>query len=164
MIKNCQESITPFQIALSDQTAVGTFNYQNLVPGGAMHAYGEALDYNQTSFQPVYRQEVLSFRLDDFIEQFKLPYPQHIKIDVDGIEEKILMGAEKTLANPQLKSVFVEINCSNIEGKQIIQLLNEYGFKVTSQTKITEEGDSGPSSQMYNYIFSKPHQHQTAIK
>ena len=58
----------------------------------------------------LFRQLLLSYRLDDLIELFHLPYPQHIKIDVDGIEFSVLKGSQKTLGNSACRSLMLEIN------------------------------------------------------
>ena len=41
---------------------------------------------------------------------FSPHFPNHVKIDVDGIEEGIIAGAEKTLGDPRLKSLAVELD------------------------------------------------------
>jgi FkbM family methyltransferase len=101
--------ITAFQIALSQRTGLNVLNYHDLVPGGSLHALGAAIDYKKEVFEPVIRQQIMSFSLDDLIEWFHLPIPTHMKIDVDGIEPDILRGAVKTLESPYLRSVLVEV-------------------------------------------------------
>lgn len=73
---------------------------------------GHALDASvnaQGDFKPSDSQAVLSYSIDDLVAEFDLPFPSHIKVDVDGLEEKIIMGARRTLANTNLKSILVEI-------------------------------------------------------
>lgn len=36
--------------------------------------------------------------------KFYLPFPNHIKIEVGGIKDKIILGAPMTFADPRLKS------------------------------------------------------------
>lgn len=43
LLNDCQESIIPLQIALSDKTAINIFNYNNVTPGGALHTLGKPL-------------------------------------------------------------------------------------------------------------------------
>lgn len=52
----------------------------------------------------------ISLSPDSFIEKFQPDFPTHIKIDVDGIKDKIVQGAPKTLADPRLKSVSIELD------------------------------------------------------
>lgn len=108
-LNRCQEIVTPLSVALSDRTQIGAFNYYDLIPGSSLHALGEAIDHKGNRFEPVLKQSVISYRLDDLIAQFKLPAPNHIKIDVDGIELSVLNGAAQTLANEALRSIVVEL-------------------------------------------------------
>lgn len=143
-INKCQESVIPLNIALSDKTAIGNFHHQNLVPGGALHSFGEAVDSNNNKFTPVFTQPVLSYALDDFLKEFKIPLPNHIKLDVDGIEILILKGAKEILRSSQLRSILVEMNQDKGD---IITYLAEQGFRVSSDHR-----SSGPTP---NYIFLK---------
>jgi FkbM family methyltransferase len=146
-LNNCQESIFPLQIALSDKTNIEIFNYNNLIPGGALHALGDAVDDKGDQFNPVFKQLVISFRLDDLIKLFYLPVPNHIKIDVDGIEFKILQGATETLKNCSVRSLILEAEDGTKELKKIIEYLKQKGFDLHSKHKHTET--------MGNYIFKR---------
>jgi len=154
-INNSQESVIPMQIALSDQTRIGIFHYSNLIPGGALHTLGEPIDYKGEVFKPIFKQPIIAFRLDDFITLFNIPTPNHIKIDVDGIEFKILRGAEQTLRGPTLRSLMVEIDEANPEATKMIQFLYDQGFSIQSQYKYVEGGHTGPASKLFNYLFKK---------
>ena len=154
-INNSQESIIPMQIALSDQTEISIFHYSNLTPGGALHALGKPIDYKGEFFSPVCKQPVIAFRLDDFITLFNLPAPNHIKIDVDGIEFKILRGSQQTLCGPMLRSLMVEIDEANSETPKMIQFLRDQGFAIHSKHRYVEGGHAGPASRLFNYLFQK---------
>jgi len=39
---------------------------------------------------------------------FGLPAPNYLKIDVDSVEERILVGASETLRDPGLRSVLMD--------------------------------------------------------
>ncbi|MGQ0666828.1 MAG: FkbM family methyltransferase [Nitrospiraceae bacterium] len=155
VLNNCQECIVPLQVALSDRTALEVLNYSSLLPGGALHALGQAVDYKGDRFQPVVKQSVLSFALDDLIRQFALPLPTHIKLDVDGTELSILKGAKMTLASVALRSVLVEILEGDPHSAELVSLLERSGMKLHSKHKYVHGGDSGPASRMYNYIFCR---------
>jgi len=125
VLNNCQTSITPFQIALSSQTGLASFNYSSLMSGAASHSLGEA----EEGVSPVYQQAVISYSLDDFIDQFKLPVPNHIKLDVDGPELAVLHGAKQTLSNPQVRSLMLELNEDEQHSDEVVvTLLESHGF------------------------------------
>jgi FkbM family methyltransferase len=155
IINCCQDCIIPFQIALSDKTVLDTFNYQNLTPGGALHALGEAVNHQGKDFDPVFKQPVLSYRLDDFIKCFGLPVPNHIKIDVDGIQFSILQGAEKTLSDPALHSVLVELEENNIDSEKLLNFLSNKGLIVHSRHEILSATDQNQPYKAYNYILKR---------
>jgi FkbM family methyltransferase len=149
----CQDSITPLNIAMSDKTAIDVFNYNNLTPGGALHAFGEPLDCKGEVFTPVFRQQILSYRIDDLVRQFGLRMPNHIKIDVDGIEYKILEGAGAILKNSALRSVMLELEQDTEGADMIIKLMSQSGFRVHSKHRYVYDGNDGPYAKMHNYIF-----------
>jgi FkbM family methyltransferase len=144
-LNQCQDVITPMAIALSDQTAIDSFNYHDLVPGGSLHTLGEAIDYKGDRFEPVFKQPVLGYRTDDLIAQFNLPVPTHIKIDVDGIEMSVLKGADKTLSNQGLRSIVVELEEGEPEA-QISDFLSGKGFQLQATYRRVTPG-------MLNCIF-----------
>ena len=81
---------------------------------------------------------MLTLKLDDAINLFGLPAPNHIKIDVDGIEMKVLAGAAKTLANSGLRSVMVEAGGLKME-HELRELTTGYGLRlVRRQAKAIE--------------------------
>lgn len=131
-LNGAAEVIVPFQVALSDQTSIAAFHYQNLVPGGALHALGAPVDQDGRRFQPVFTLPTLSYRLDDFVRQFGLPMPNHIKIDVDGTEYQILKGSEEILALPELRSILLEANEEREGADEIVRLLEENGLALHS--------------------------------
>ena len=131
-INGASEAIIPFQLALSEQTIITPFHYQNITPGGALHALGAPVDYCGKKFKPVFTLPTLSYRLEDFVCQFGLPVPNHIKIDVDGTEYQILKGAVETLSRLELRSILVEINKEHEDTDKIKRLLEENRFVVHS--------------------------------
>lgn len=144
-LNNCQDSVFPLSVALSEKTTIGKFNYHDLVTGGSLHTFGEAVDYKGETFTPVFTQKMLSYRLDDLIDQFEIPKPTHIKIDVDGIEKAVLEGAQDTLSSSSLRSVIVELEEGQGE-REITELLLGKGFKLDSVYKRWTPG-------MLNCIF-----------
>jgi FkbM family methyltransferase len=146
-LNDVQGIVTPLSVALSDRTMLGEFNFHDLEPGGAMHTFGEAVDHRGVSFEPVLRQPVLGYRIDDLIEQFGLPVPNHIKIDVDGIELAVLEGAVRTLSSGAVRSLVVELESGDHE-KKTSDWLAQYGFRLHSRHERWTPG-------MLNCIFER---------
>ena len=131
---HCERSILPFNIALSDQTGIADFNLRVLVPGSAVHSLGEAISSEGEVFKPVAILPVIRYRLDDFIDQFELPAPNHIKIDVDGTEYDILKGMDKTLDGPSVRTMMLEITDASGQADQMLEYLSSKGLKLISTT------------------------------
>jgi len=93
-------------VALSDVSAIGALNMGDRRAGGAHHAFGVTQTV-KGEFTPQFSQAVLGLTADDAIERFGLPAPQHIKLDVDSIEDRILAGAARTLRGVQ--SLLIEV-------------------------------------------------------
>jgi FkbM family methyltransferase len=70
---------------------------------------GESVDLLSSAFTPVAKHSVLAFRLDDLIDEFRIPPPTHIKLDVDGLEYRVIAGAQRTLASAVTCDVWVEV-------------------------------------------------------
>jgi FkbM family methyltransferase len=130
-LNGCGGSVIPLGVALSDSTRLGEFNYHDLEFGGSLHTLGAPIDHMGVAFEPVFRQPVMSYRMDDLIEQFQLPAPNHIKLDVDGIELAILAGAARTLASGSVRSVLVELEKGEKE-QRVTDALRAHGFSLSS--------------------------------
>jgi FkbM family methyltransferase len=134
VLNDLASQITPLPIALSDATAMNVFSLRDLRAGAARHALG----YDAPEDGPtLYQQPVLMFTLDDVIELFRLPQPNHIKLDVDGGELAVLHGAARTLASPLLKSMLVEV--STAQSGMVTELLGRYGLGLDSKIGVTNK-------------------------
>lgn len=147
-INSCQGRVIPLYIALSNKTQVSVLNYSSLTPGTALHAVGEPKDHLGHAFKPVFEQPVLSYRIDDLIEDFHIEMPNHIKLDVDGVEWEILQGAEHVLEYTSLKSIQVEMEPSLPSCKVITDYLISKGFRLET---VQHHGASPMNTS--NYLF-----------
>lgn len=71
----------------------------------------------------------------DLVSQLdNLPFPQHIKIDVDGIERDIVEGGQKVWADARLRSVLIEtMHCSTDDRQRIDAILAGHGLLPSPQ-------------------------------
>jgi hypothetical protein len=90
--------------------------------------------------------------IDDFVARFAPPFPGHVKIDVDGLEWAILKGAERTLRDPRLSSILVELPADDAsEREQIEAYLRESGFELVERGPV----QSAPGGAGANHIFRR---------
>jgi len=109
---NMSDRVKPFCIALSNKTKIDTLHMSKFESGCGGNAVGEAVTSDQ-EFTPLFSQAIQCFTGDDFRKIFKLDTPNHIKLDVDGIESEILSGLKETL--PHITSIIIEVEGSNAE-------------------------------------------------
>jgi FkbM family methyltransferase len=136
------------------------FNYHILnrnmcdtIVGGALSSFAEAMDWQGEHFSAKYKQGMLGFSVDDFIERFSPSFPNYIKIDVDGIEGKIINGAEKVISDERLRGLLVELDESREEYCQrVFQILKNGGMKLAAKEH-SPSFDKGKFASVYNHIF-----------
>lgn len=139
-------------VALSDRDNLDYLYLSTLQPGGALNNFGEAVDWKHEHFVPIFEQGVISFSLDSFLHRFHEYFPTHIKIDVDGLEGKIIKGAKKTLKDRRLKTLLVEINESLPEDLDLVQFIESSGLKYLKK-KRSQLVEDEEFRNVYNYIF-----------
>ena len=121
-----KHDIRPFGalwLAVSDFDGKSTFYVPKSGPGRSGGQIGEARHENGQEFKPEESYEVETYKIDTLAAKFGVP--NYIKIDVDGIEWRILMGGAETLSRPEVKSVLVEVNNEN---DRIEQFMVSCGF------------------------------------
>jgi FkbM family methyltransferase len=156
-LNQCAGRVVPLHVALGETTGVIGFNYRSLSPGTSLHTLGPAIDHREQPFEPVFVQPILSFRLDDLIETFRLEPPNAIKLDVDGVELGILRGASRTLAHPALRTLIVEVEADLPSSEAIVTLLSAAGFRC--EARYRHEGQIGTA----NYVFLRERAAVSAI-
>jgi len=116
--------VKPYQFMLGEKTCRKEFlGYSEEIgsSGGQMVESGEI-------------GSVPCYAIDDInIYGFDFPNPDHVKIDIDGQELKVLQGMKYTLRTPRLKSLLVEINRDK---SKILSIMAENGF--TSDNKFNK--------------------------
>lgn len=139
-----------FNVAISDKNELGNIYIAKYEAGGHMKIVDKPQNVQEDSvFVPDFVQNVLKFTLDAIIEDYALPTPEYIKIDVDGSELAVINGADNTLHNRSLKSIFIELEEKNDVTSLIIDKLNSYGF--VERKKIQVQNYIG----LYNYVFTR---------
>ncbi len=78
-------------------------------------------------------QGMFGVTLDDLCTIWNFPFPNYIKIDVDGIEIPIIKGAMNVLSNHAFKSVIVELGTDE-EQQEAVDLMGQAGLRVKFKT------------------------------
>ena len=149
VLNEAAHRITPLPVALSDRTGMSVFGLRALQAGSARHILGGGPSPEGPT---LYEQPVMTFRLDDLIERFGLPTPNHIKLDVDGGELAVLDGAAKALASSSLRSMLVEVSTSLSE--VITEALSGRGLRL--QSKVNVKNKAGEYLVWYGLFIREP--------
>jgi FkbM family methyltransferase len=128
--------VTPYCLAVTEKTELGTFYVQSFAPGAALHSWGRPVTQGERPFTPQNQQGMVGLSLDDLTGRFGLPVPNHVKIDVDGIEGEIIRGARNTLADPRLKTVLVEVYIFASVAQEIEEAFSAHGFELSNAGEI----------------------------
>lgn len=124
-LNKLNKQVTVFPIALNDKCEIGTLNMTTLDAGSSFSSFTATPSKKPSTIS------LLGYSIDEFIDTFQPPFPQHIKIDVDGIEDKILLGAIRTLKDVRLKTICVEGDESKpAQLSAIKKVMSECGFRL----------------------------------
>lgn len=85
--------------------------------------------------------------LDNIIEEKGLPYPDYLKVDIDGSEYAFLLGSPKVLSN--CKSMVIELCTTSDFYEECVEILEGNGFNLIKTYHIP--GESG----LDNFVYSK---------
>jgi FkbM family methyltransferase len=142
-------------LAFSDRSGIDTLNMQNTDLGGALSSFGTTIDESGREFAPQFRQGAVGYAVDAFIERFDPPFPNHLKIDVDGIEDRIVAGAQATLRDTRLKSLSIELDEDRPDYTgAVIGAIEQTGLKLVAKRQ-SELVAQGGYKNIFNYQFSR---------
>lgn len=159
-------------VALSDVDKLDRLLLSDFGLGISYHDFEENSWTEDKTFAPDWHvsrdhrrpQGCVGHRLDTLVEE-GLPPAHHIKIDVDGLEHRLVDGMIETLQRSELKTVLIEINFDNPKNLAILEKLAKLGWRYSwdqlrinrrvkfSVEKIRSYQERGVGG--LNYIFYK---------
>jgi len=83
----------------------------------------------------------VAFSIDHLVETGALPAPDHVKIDVDGHEHKVIGGMRQLLERGEVRSVLLECDPSLPGTRDAVEWLLSSGWQVNpDQLRLSREG------------------------
>ena len=149
------ENVVAYCVALSDTAGYSLLHLSQFQIGGSCHSFGEKIDHRLEHRDSKLSQGCISTTLDKLVADGVLPMPNHIKVDVDGLEHKVLAGCRGALADQRLKSVLVEINTNLDQHRRIIADMQALGFTFSEQQVIAAQRTEGEFKGVGNYVFRR---------
>lgn len=105
------------QVGLSDETVNGVVYYKN-TQGFVKHQSVKSIDSGE-------RYDLI--KLDDYVSENNIDVIDFLKIDVEGLDYKVVNGGLETLKD-KVKYVQIEFNILNGGIKQFVDLLTNFNF------------------------------------
>jgi FkbM family methyltransferase len=152
-LNRLDQQISAYCVAFSGRTQLGTLNIASPSMGASLSQFGEPGETSRYwEGTAGATHGMVGFTIDEFIKQFDPPFPNYLKIDVDGLEIAILEGARRTLCDPRMRSLLVELSLNRRhEHDAAVKLLEEAGFHFVSRG--ADQGNQNESAA--NHIFQK---------
>ena len=139
---NFNSNITAFPFSIDSEKKIGNLELSELNWGKSGHNFNK-----NNNGKTKYNQGSYGISLDDLTNETNFS-PDYLKIDVDGNEFKVINGMKNLLKNRSIKNILVEIDNDKYQNKEIISILNNYGYYEISKN-VT--GKNSPN--IINYIF-----------
>ena len=124
-LNKLEEKITVIPIALSEFASRAPFLMKRIEWAGSGSSFveSEIVSSDNESFN----YTTIGLSADKVRETLNIPFPNYLKLDVDGIEALILAGAKEVLS--KTTSVLVEVQHSYLERQAIYSCLIDAGLK-----------------------------------
>jgi FkbM family methyltransferase len=150
-----QDLVQCWPIGLTDVTKFEKLYISDTRAGGSCHSVGEQVDFKLQPKKFPFNQGCFSTTVDKLVEDGVIPPPDHIKLDVDGLEHKVIAGALQTLKSHPVKSLSIEVNPSLKEHQGLIQTLTDLGFKTDEAQIARARRQSGTFEGVAEYVFRR---------
>jgi hypothetical protein len=125
------------------------------MPGDSCNSLGAEVGFDLQQRSSGFVQGAYSVSIDQLVDAGSLPVPEFIKLDVDGFEHKVLRGAAKTLANPKVREILVELNTHLDEHRSVVEWLRSLGFDYDEKQARGALRTSGPFEGVGEFIFRR---------
>lgn len=147
--------VIAYPIALYDRLKVDRLFNNNSAAGNSHNSFTEKVDMHLQPADYRFEQGSISLSFDQLIADGAIPAPTHVKIDVDGLEHKIVSGMAQALQAPTLKSVLIELNTNVAEHREIVDVMHSAGFRYAQAQVDLARRKEGPHAGIGNYIFKR---------
>jgi len=155
-VNNLDDLVCAYCMAFENRDVISVLHMRDTDLGAALSSFDDPTDESGKQFDAVFKQGSVGFSIDSFIRTFTPPFPNRIKIDVDGAEDRIIAGAQQTLCDDRLKSISIELNSRRQQPtNKVVSLVEGAGLKLTAK-RHSEMFEAGPYKDLYNYQFTRP--------
>ena len=129
-LNNVGDRVTAYCAGNLDYDGFSVLNIahdRDVGPGGSCHTVEEEKNFDLTSMRVAFKQGINTVMLDTFCKQMNI-IPDHIKMDVDGLEHRVIDGGVDSIR--KAKTVIIELNTNLQEHNNAISKMKSLGFKL----------------------------------
>ncbi len=155
LINHLTARATAWPLALSDAPRFDRLHLSDGEAGGSCHSFGESVNFKLEPHVFAHSQGAVATTIDDLVESGAIRMPNHIKIDVDGLEHRVIAGGLRTLAREDLRSLIVETNPALAEHRAMIARLQEFGFRLDHAQIARATRADGPFQGVAEHVFRR---------
>ena len=158
VLNSLEDRVCIVPIALTERSSFAELKLSTVQKGGALSVFGADFGYDGNEFTSIFSYMTVGASINDFLAVCPDAFPNHVKIDVDGIEHLILSGATDLLKDPRLISILIEVNdqfSEQVEGCS--SLLQASGFSlVAKRSSEFVKNSGGDFTSLFNQIWVRP--------
>jgi FkbM family methyltransferase len=129
-LNNVQDKVTAYCAGTLDYDGFSVLNIaqdRDVGPGGSCHTVDEEKNFDLSKMNVAFKQGINIVKLDTFCKQMNI-VPDHIKMDVDGLEHRVIDGAVDSIQKS--KTVIIELNTNLTEHNNAVEKMKSLGFKL----------------------------------
>ena len=154
-LNNASEKIQSYCAGVLDYDCYSFLNIAKdgyVGPGGSGYTVEEKVIFDLSPMDVIFKQGINVIKLDTFCEKMKIK-PDHIKIDVDGLEHRVINGAIETIKNS--KTVIVELNTNLKQHIDVVDLMKKLNYKLDEEQVKQSLRKDGTFKNVGEHLFYK---------
>jgi len=141
-------------LPLSENLSFNTLNMSSTDWGAAKSTFGQDYGHDGQPLDKIFELHTIGLSMMDGVKLLKIPAPDYIKMDVDGIEHLILKGGSTVLQN--LKGILIEIDEDfRKQSVESTRYLHEAGL-VLKEKRQSDMFTGSAYMTVYNQIWHRP--------
>lgn len=129
-LNNVADKVTAYCAGTLDYDGFSVLNIaqdRDVGPGGSCHTVDEEKNFDLSKMNVAFKQGINIVKLDTFCKQMNIT-PDHIKMDVDGLEHRVIDGSVESIQ--KAKTVIIELNLNLTEHNEAVSKMKNLGFKL----------------------------------
>ena len=147
-------NICPFALT-SNSFGFQRMNESAFEEGGALNSFGVKYGFDGKNIDTSSIYSTVGFSIDYLVKQNVIESPNHIKIDVDGIEHLIIEGGIDALSKESVRTICVELNSDfKKQYDYVHRVLTELNFNFSQRLR-SEMFNDTEYNNVYNYFFTR---------